>query len=123
MTEEDKIAHNRRFDDTHNVWYARQERHEEHWVIIWVLIAIGCIILSSVSYGTYRMGYTNGIKATRTEDISELLALKTVMENYKSSIVIIDCKQQKAIGFKARKNKKIGNARVTDSVYFTGECK
>lgn len=71
----------------------------------------------------YTEGYNKGINQVRSEDIKELVTLRQVMQNYPSSIIIIDCNRQKLIHHEIRKRKKIGNFRVSDAIYYTGECK
>jgi hypothetical protein len=92
--------------------------------LIIILVSIG-ITLAIVKYADskYKQGYNEGISKIRSADMSELASLRQVMQSYPSSIIVINCEQQEKIKHKLRKRKKIGNTRVSDTIYYTGECK
>ena len=90
----------------------------------YILLVLALLTVITIPIGiTYKIGYYNGIKQVRTEDMNELITLRQVMQQYPSSIVVINCEQQKKIQHKLRQGFKTKKGTVSDSIYFTGVCK
>jgi hypothetical protein len=99
------------------------KQNEGLGVIMWLVICVFIASTASVCYGFYKIGYGKATEQLRSNDMNELITLRQVMQNYPSSIVVINCEQQKKIQHKLRKGYNTGKTIVSDSIYFTGECK
>ena len=92
-------------------WGHNSNRNKQT-IASWTLSGILIIAFWLALFGAYKTGYYQATKQLRSSDMNELITLSQVMQDFPSSIVVVDCKQFKMTAHKLRKQ---------DTIY--GECK